>query len=57
MSLRTCSGCGYTAFTEEELKYFVKDPRSKYGHRNKCTSCETKRVNGEKKEKEMYAFS
>ena len=53
MSLRTCKNCGKVAFTEADLKFFVKDPRSKHGRRNMCTSCETRRVNGEKKPKEL----
>jgi len=36
--LRECS-CGVAAITEEDLKFFVLDPYSKWGRRNRCLDC------------------
>jgi len=36
--LRECL-CGVAAITKEDLRFFVSDPYSKWGYRNKCLDC------------------
>lgn len=41
--LRKCKDCGLEAHSKEDLDLFVKGSgREKYGHRNKCRSCNAK---------------
>ena len=38
--LRTCTVCGKTANTIDDLKLFKKDPRYKYGRCTRCKACD-----------------
>ncbi len=42
--LRTCKDCKESAHTTQDLHMFVKDPKSKWGHRNLCYACQHKRT-------------
>ena len=37
--LRVCNECGLEAWTQEDLEFFVKSPRSKYDRMNLCKEC------------------
>ncbi len=42
--LRKCTMCGEEAWTRDDLDIFVKDSSYKYGRKNRCKKCSSKRV-------------
>ena len=42
-ALRTCTGCGLKAYTEQELNNFVKCTNHSHDRKNFCNECEKKR--------------
>jgi len=39
LRLRVCNECGLEAWTQEDLEFFVKSPRSRYGRMKLCKEC------------------
>jgi len=42
--LRQCKYCGIAAYSEEDLELFASDAKSKYGRKNICVKCITRKV-------------